>query len=74
MKFNEQQQRTIGFSDLWMDVSGLPTYSNLFAANGEMKAFVERVSRLNRDAGEIGAGMLAQLVDEARAILAKVEG
>ena len=32
----------------------------------ELQALAERVARLNRDAGEIGAGMLASLVDEAR--------
>lgn len=35
-----------------------------------LQQLAARVGRLNRDAGEIGAGMLAQLVDEARAALA----
>lgn len=36
----------------------------------DLEAFAERVARLNRDAGEIGAGMLATLVDEARRLSA----
>lgn len=31
-----------------------------------------RIARLNKDAGEIGAGMLASLVDEANRIILKV--
>ncbi len=38
-------------------------------AGPEMLALIERVARLNRDAGEIGPGMLASLVDEAKSIL-----
>lgn len=37
-------------------------------------ALLRRLADLNRDAGEIGAGMLAQLVDEARLLLALREG
>lgn len=37
----------------------------------ELRALAERVSRLNPTAGEIGAGMLAQLVDEANRLLKK---
>lgn len=33
-------------------------------------ALLQRLAGLNRDAGEIGAGMLAQLVDEAQRLLA----
>lgn len=34
---------------------------------------IRRLANLNRDAGEIGPGMLVQLVDQARAILAAEE-
>lgn len=34
----------------------------------QLQALAQRVANLNRDAGEIGPGMLAQLVDQARKI------
>ena len=37
-----------------------------------LEALARRVARLNRDAGEIGAGMLASLVDDARRALGEV--
>lgn len=44
-------------------------------AHTTVRAFslVSRVAHLNRDAGEIGAGMLASLVDEANTIMAAYE-
>lgn len=45
--------------------------ARLIAAAPELLALALRVSSLNPDAGEIGDGTLHQLVDAARAALAK---
>ena len=53
------------------DCSETEQLARAMVAGPELLALAERVARLNRDAGEIGAGMLASLVDEARFLVAK---
>ncbi|EYC52897.1 hypothetical protein AZ34_11995 [Hylemonella gracilis str. Niagara R] len=48
----------------------LPT-ARAMAAGPALLKLAERVARLNRDADEIGAGMLAGLVDDARELVAQ---
>lgn len=48
--------------------------ARLIAAAPRMHSLVERVANLNAAIGEIGPGMLAQLVAEANAILEEVNG
>lgn len=39
----------------------------------KVNALVQRISRLNPNAGEIGAGMLNTIVDQARDIMEEIE-
>lgn len=50
----------------YMDRAEREANARLIAKAPELHALALRIARLNRDAGEIGAGMLASLVDEAR--------
>lgn len=43
----------------------------ILGADDPIIRLAQRVADLNRDAGEIGAGMLASLVDDARAALGR---
>lgn len=47
--------------------------ARLIATSPELLELANRVASLNPDAGEIGPGMLAQLVSDARRIVAKTK-
>jgi len=63
------------FDDKYVNFSGyFGSYGpDVFAAAPELADLCEMVARLNPAAGEIGAGMLANMVEKARNILAKIE-
>lgn len=48
--------------------------ARLIAVSPDLLALANRVASLNPDVGEIGPGMLAQLVGDARRIVAKAKG
>lgn len=48
--------------------------ARLIAAAPELADLCEMVARLNPAAGEIGAGMLANMVEKARNIMVQIEG
>lgn len=66
----QQHQDSLRLKGLAAAVSGHAEAFSREADEDPVSALLQRVAGLNRDAGEIGAGTLAQLVDEARLLLA----
>lgn len=66
----QQHQDSLRLKGLASAVSGHAEAFSREADEDPVSALLQRVAGLNRDAGEIGAGTLAQLVDEARLLLA----
>lgn len=53
--------------------TALEANARLIATSPELLELANRVASLNPDVGEIGPGMLAQLVSDARRIVAKTK-
>lgn len=66
----QQHQDSLRLKGVAAAVSGHAEAFSREADEDPVSALLQRVAGLNRDAGEIGAGTLAQLVDEARLLLA----
>jgi hypothetical protein len=67
-------QNTGGCGIVIADKLQSDNHAHLLAAAPELLEVCEKVAALNRDAGEIGEGMLCQLVDAACAAIAKAKG
>lgn len=71
MAANELLDAAAKASALLAEVAALKAQRDELArAASDFTLLADRVARLNPDAGEIGAGMLAQLVADARAAIA----
>lgn len=66
----QQHQDSMRLKALAKAMPGHAEAFNRPANQDPVTALLQRLAGLNRNAGEIGAGMLAQLVDEARLLLA----
>ena len=62
---SREPEHGLGPCSEWIDCE-TEANARLIAKAPELHTLALRIARLNRDAGEIGAGMLAALVDEAR--------